>query len=74
MASGSATGIEVPEEGPPNPADQAVASVTVYDSGQLNRQVLYQGPDGTWQNQAGGLYTANEDGSFTGPDGTLWTP
>ena len=62
------------EEGPPNPADQAVASVTVYDSGQLNRQVLYQGPDGSWQNQAGGLYTANEDGSFTGPDGTLWTP
>ena len=62
------------EEGPPNPADQAVASVTVYDSGQLNRQVLYQGPDGSWQYQAGGLYTANEDGSFTGPDGTLWTP
>ena len=62
------------EEGPPNPADQAVASVTVYDSGQLNRQVLYQGPDGSWQNQAGGLYTANEDGSFTGPNGTLWTP
>lgn len=62
------------EEGPPNPADQAVVSVTVYDSGQLNRQILYQDPDGAWQNQAGGLYTANEDGSFTGPDGTLWTP
>ena len=56
------------------PRRSAVASVTVYDSGQLNRQVLYQGPDGSWQNQAGGLYTANEDGSFTGPDGTLWTP
>ncbi len=62
------------EEGPANPADQAVASVTVYDPQRLNQQTLYQETDGTWQNQAGGLYTANEDGSFTGPDGTLWTP
>lgn len=49
------------------------ASVTVTDEDGLNSQTLYQdSSSGSWVNEAGGIYTDNGDGSFTGPDGNLW--
>lgn len=54
-------------------ADKSGASVTVTDEDGLNSQTLYQdSSSGSWVNEAGGIYTDNGDGSFTGPDGNLW--
>lgn len=60
------------ETAPESPADHAVAQQMVTDGEGLNSQTLYQQPDSSWLNGAGGIYTANGNGIWTGPDGTLW--
>ena len=61
------------ETAPAPAADKSGASVTVTDEDGLNSQTLYQdSSSGSWVNEAGGIYTDNGDGSFTGPDGNLW--
>lgn len=51
---------------------QSYGQVLVKDGGAYNQQTLYQQEDGSWKNMAGGVYTSNGDGSWTGPDGTFW--
>ena len=47
--------------------------MTVTDEDGLNSQTLYlDSSSGSWFIEAGGIYTDNGDGSFTGPDGNLW--
>ena len=61
------------ETAPASTADKSGASVKVTDEDGLNSQTLYQDSgSGSWVNEAGGIYTDNGDGSFTGPDGNLW--
>ena len=61
------------ETAPAPAADKSGASVTVTDEDGLNSQTLYQdSSSGSWVNEAGGIYTDNGDGSFTGSDGNLW--
>ena len=58
---------------PANPSDKSAAQIQVKDKDGLNTQTLYQDEaTGGWQNIAGGVYSDNGDGSYTGPDGTLW--
>lgn len=57
---------------PDTPADHAVSQRSVIDAEGYNQQTLYEQADSSWQNIAGGVYTANGDGTWTGPDGTVW--
>ncbi|MDO5346602.1 MAG: M56 family metallopeptidase [Lachnospiraceae bacterium] len=66
------SGIVWTETAPSSPADQAVNQVQVIDGEGLNRQTLYADADGSWRNGAGGAYTDNGDGTWTGPGGTVW--
>ena len=66
------SGASMTEIAPPKPSDSAVSSTYVTDDSGYNSQILYQSADGTWMNNASGLYTDNGDGTFTGPDGNLW--
>ena len=60
-------------EAPPSPADHASASVSLVSEDGLNvNQLYYDSDTGIWQNIAGGIYTSNGDGTFTGPNGDLW--
>lgn len=55
--------------------ENAQESVYVRDESGYNTNVLYQNEEnGVWINIAGGIYTPNGDGTYTGPDGTLWYP
>ena len=61
-------------ETPPSPADHASDTVSLISEDGLNvNQLYYDSDSGIWQNIAGGIYTPNGDGTFTGPDGSLWT-
>lgn len=66
------SGASMTETAPPKPSDSAVSSTYVTDDSGYNSQTLYQSADGTWMNNASGLYTDNGDGTFTGPDGNIW--
>ncbi len=66
------SGASMTETAPPKPSDSAVSSTYVTDDSGYNSQILYQSADGTWMNNASGLYIDNGDGTFTGPDGNLW--
>lgn len=66
------TGTTWSDASPETPADHATDQTTVIDGEGYNRQTLYSQADGSWQNIAGGVYTANGDGTWTGPDGTVW--
>lgn len=60
-------------ETPPSPADHASASVSLISEDGLNvNQLYYDSDTDIWQNIAGGIYTSNGDGTFTGPNGDLW--
>lgn len=60
-------------ETPPSPADHASDSVSLISEDGLNvNQLYYDSDSGIWQNIAGGIYTPNGDGTFTGPNGDLW--
>ena len=60
-------------ETPPSPADHASASVSLISEDGLNvNQLYYDSDTNIWQNIAGGIYTSNGDGTFTGPNGDLW--
>lgn len=60
-------------ETPPSPADYASDSVSLISEDGLNvNQLYYDSDSGIWQNIAGGIYTPNGDGTFTGPNGDLW--
>ena len=60
-------------ETPPSPADHASASVSLVSEDGLNvNQLYYDSDTDIWQNIAGGIYTSNGDGTFTGPNGDLW--
>lgn len=59
------------EESPETPDTYAEEEVAV-DDGEGNSQILYLQEDGGWMNIAGGIYTDNGDGTYTGPDGTVW--
>lgn len=61
------------ETAPESPADQGGSEIQVTDEEGLNSQTLYQMADGSWQNKAGGSYTDNGDGTWKGPDGTIWS-
>ena len=53
---------------------QVSNTVTVSDEDGLNAQTLYHdSATGNWYNIAGGIYTDNGDGTFTGSDGAIWT-
>ena len=60
------------ETAPPSPGERAAAQVLVQDEEGLNSQTLYAGTDGSWRNGAGGIYSDNGDGTWTGPDGEIW--
>ena len=61
------------QEVPLSPADYASDSVSLISEDGLNINQLYYDSDaGIWQNIAGGIYTPNGDGTFTGPNGDLW--
>lgn len=66
------TGSVWTENAPANPSDNAQAEVFVTDASGLNSQSLYMGDDGVWRNVAHGVYSDNGDGTWTGPDGTIW--
>lgn len=55
------------------PADKSVSQVEVTDEEGYNSQTLYLSVSGVWQNGAGGTYTDNGDGTWTGTDGTVWS-
>lgn len=57
---------------PDTPADHASSQMSVIDAEGYNQQTLYEQADGSWQNIAGGVYATNGDGTWTGPDGTVW--
>lgn len=61
------------ETAPESPASQAGNQIQVTDADGLNSQTLYQMADGTWQNEAGGVYTSNDESTWEGPDGTIWS-
>lgn len=60
------------EDAPATPSEEAISSVNVTDDFGYNSQTLYETGSGEWMNNASGVYTDNGDGTFTGPDGTLW--
>lgn len=60
------------EDGSPDPRESALAESYVTDKKGLNSQILYLGEDGAWKNKANGVYADNGDGTWTGPDGTVW--
>ncbi len=68
----AATGEQGSEDAPETPSENAQASLVVVDEDGLNYQTLYQNSAGEWENNAAGAYSDNGDGTFTGPDGTLW--
>ena len=68
----AATGEQGAEDAPETPSENAQASLVVVDEEGLNYQTLYQNSAGEWENNASGAYSDNGDGTFTGPDGTLW--
>ena len=68
----AATGEQGSEDAPETPSENAQASLVVVDEEGLNYQTLYQNSAGEWENNASGEYSDNGDGTFTGPDGTLW--
>ena len=68
----AATGEQGSEDAPETPSENAQASLVVVDEDGLNYQTLYQNSAGEWENNASGAYSDNGDGTFTGPDGTLW--
>lgn len=68
----AATGEQGSEDAPETPSENAQASLVVVDEEGLNYQTLYQNSAGEWENNASGAYSDNGDGTFTGPDGTLW--
>lgn len=58
-----------------SPQDTAADAVNMTDEYGNNPETLYlDGSSGIWHNIAGGVYTLNPDGTFTGPDGTVWYP
>lgn len=68
----SGTGSIWTEDAPPSPSENAQSEAYITDEGGYNSQTLYLGEDGVWQNIAGGVYTNNGDGTWTGPDGNIW--
>ncbi|WP_373218583.1 SH3 domain-containing protein [Ruminococcus sp. 5_1_39BFAA] len=60
------------EEAPESPGDSAEEEVVVEDEDGYNSMTLYGDGAGSWSNIAGGDYTDNGDGTWTGPDGTVW--
>lgn len=60
------------EETQESPADSAKEEVVVEDEDGYNSMTLYGDGWGSWKNIAGGGYTDNGDGTWTGPDGTVW--
>ncbi len=68
----AATGEQGSEDAPETPSENAQVSLVVVDEEGLNYQTLYQNSAGEWENNASGAYSDNGDGTFTGPDGTLW--
>ncbi|MDO4322299.1 MAG: SH3 domain-containing protein [Lachnospiraceae bacterium] len=48
------------------------SQVALADEDGYNQVILYQQEDGSWQNIAGGVFADNGDGTWTGPDGTVW--
>lgn len=70
--SQAATGASLTENAPAKPSDSAVGSTQVTDDSGYNSQTLYENADGSWMNDASGVYVDNGDGTFTGPDGMIW--
>lgn len=68
----SGTGSIWTEDAPPSPSENAQSEAYITDEGGYNSQTLYLGEDGVWKNIAGGVYTNNGDGTWTGPDGNIW--
>ena len=66
------SGESATEDAPATPSEEAISSVNVTDDFGYNSQTLYETGSGEWMNNASGVYTDNGDGTFTGPDGTLW--
>ena len=61
------------DEAPESPADHAMTQRTVTEAAEgYIQMILYQQADGSWQNSAGGIFTDNGDGTWTGMDGTVW--
>ena len=61
------------DEAPESPADHAITQRTVTEAAEgYIQMILYQQADGSWQNSAGGIFTDNGDGTWTGMDGTVW--
>ena len=68
----ASSGEAATEDAPVTPSEEAISSVNVTDDFGYNSQTLYETGSGEWMNNASGVYTDNGDGTFTGPDGTLW--
>ena len=68
----ASSGESATEDAPTTPSEEAISSVNVTDDFGYNSQTLYETGSGEWMNNASGVYTDNGDGTFTGPDGTLW--
>ena len=68
----ASSGESATEDAPATPSEEAISSVNVTDDFGYNSQTLYETGIGEWMNNASGIYTDNGDGTFTGPDGTLW--
>ena len=68
----ASSGEAATEDAPATPSEEAISSVNVTDDFGYNSQTLYETGSGEWMNNASGVYTDNGDGTFTGPDGTLW--
>lgn len=68
----ASSGESATEDAPATPSEEAISSVNVTDDFGYNSQTLYETGSGEWMNNASGVYTDNGDGTFTGPDGTLW--
>ena len=68
----ASSGESATEDAPATPSEEAISSVNVTDDFGYNSQTLYETGSGEWMNNASGIYTDNGDGTFTGPDGTLW--
>lgn len=60
------------DSAPASPADHMISQSSVIDAEGYNQATLYQQEDGSWQNIAGGVYADNGDGTWTGPNGTIW--